>query len=445
MQPNPPPSRDDSFAVEAPPASRGNLLRMVQNGGWLLGGKTVGALLSLIYLAMITRSLGPENFGLFALVFSVAQLISGLVLFQTWQIIIHYGTPDFLEKRTDRFAELVMLCLALDAASMAVGAAVSVVCALLLGAFYNWSSDFSLFVIMFCWVIILSARNTPIGILRAHDRFRDAAIGDTLVPVLRFFGVGAVIVFAPSLTHFLIVWGLSELLATVVMWIIVQRTIALPLKRPGFASLVSTYRAYPGIGRYAAFSNLSASVRLASQQFIVVIVGFFVGPTAAGFFRLGHQLGQVLARIADAIAQVLFAEFNRVAHADGEAATKALVKQSFKITALSAATLMLLLVFLGKPFLTGVFGAAFAPAYPLVVILGAAAALQVGAAALEPALLARGQAGQSLIAGTLGLGVLLISLPLLLPSYHEQGAAFAVLIAASVSAAWLVKAYRRVG
>lgn len=421
---------------------RSNLLRMAQNGGWLLGGKTVGALLSLVYLAMITRNLGPENFGLFALVFSVAQLIAGLVLFQTWQIIIHYGTPHFLEKQASRFAELVMLCLVLDAASIAIGAAIAAASAFLLGATYNWSSDFSTFVMVFCWIILLSARNTPIGILRAHDRFRDAALGDTLVPILRFLGVVAVIVFAPNLVNFLAVWALSELLATVAMWITVWRTLPLPLKRPSIASLTKTYSAYPGIGRYAAFSNLSASVRLASQQFIVVIVGFFVGPMAAGFFRLGHQLGQVLARIADAIAQVLFAEYNRIAHASGHDATKALVKQSLKITALAATTLLLLLVFLGKPFLIAVFGAAFAPAYPLVVVLGAAAALQVGAAALEPALLARGQAGQSLIAGTLGLAALLILLPLLLPMYQEQGAAIAVLIAASVSAAWLVKAYR---
>jgi O-antigen/teichoic acid export membrane protein len=375
-------------------------------------------------------------------VFSVAQLIGGLVLFQTWQIIIHYGTPHFLEKRTNHFAELVLLCLVMDAASILVGAVIAAVSAYSLGVYYNWNSGFSFFVMVFCWVILLSARNTPIGILRAHDRFRDAALGDTLVPILRFFGVGAVILISPSLMNFLAVWALSELIATVVMWISVRRAVNLPFGKVCFASLVATYRSHHGIGRYAAFSNLSASVRLASQQFIVVIVGFFVGPTAAGFFRLGHQLGQVLARIADAIAQVLFAEYNRIAHADGDAATRALVKQSFKITALSATTLLLLLIFLGKPFLLWVFGTAFAPAYPLVVLLGAAAAFQVGAAALEPALLARGQAGQSLMSGVLGLVTLLLALPLLLPTYQEQGAAFAVLVAAFVSAGWLVRAYR---
>jgi O-antigen/teichoic acid export membrane protein len=434
-----PPLGDPPPATATPPSSG---YRLLKNAGWLLGGKTFAALLSLVYLAMLTRSLGPENFGVFALIFSFAQLIAGVVSFQTWQIIIRYGTRDILDQRSDRFGQVVMLCLSFDLASFVVGGVFASAGAFYLGVYYGWSHGFSVFVMIFCWMILLSARGTPSGILAVHDRFRDAALGDSLVPLLRFLGVAAAILIAPTLVNFLLVWALSELLATLVMWIVVWRTTSLRLGTPTIAGIVSTYRLYPGIGRFAAFTNLGASVRLASQQFIVVIVGFFVGPAAAGFFRLGHQLGQVLARIADAIAQVLFAEFNRIAHADGHAATTSLINQGFKVTALSAGTLLLLLVFLGKVFLLAVFGSAFVPAYPLVVILGAAAALQVGSAALEPALLARGQSGQALIAGSMGLATLLVFLPALLPAYQEQGAAYGVLIAAAATTLWLIKSYR---
>jgi O-antigen/teichoic acid export membrane protein len=441
MKQNPSNAQDHNAQAIMLPTPRSNALRMVQNGGWLLGGKTFGALLSLIYLAVLTRSLGPENFGLFALVFSMAQLIAGLVSFQTWQIILHYGTRDILEERPDRFAQLVLLCCAFDVASLLSGALIAAISAFALGVYYQWSAGFSTYVMVFCWILLLASRGTPGGILRVHDRFRDAALGDSLVPVVRLLGVGIVVLMAPNVVNFLTVWALSELLTTLLMWIVIWRSVRLPFGKPTMQNVLAEYRRYPGIGRFAAFTNLGASLKLASQQFIVVIVGFFVGPAAAGFFRLGHQLGQVMARIADAIAQVLFAEYNRIAYTDGYAATRILVKKTFKITALSAITLLLILVFWGKPLLITTFGAAFAPAYPLVLILGGAAAMQVGASAFEPALLARGQAGQALMAGALSLGALLILLPLLLPTYQEQGAAFAVLFAALVSSGWLARAY----
>src|SRR3546814_6130619 len=39
--------------------------RILENTAWLLGGKGVGALLSFVYLAIITRTLGPAGFGHF--------------------------------------------------------------------------------------------------------------------------------------------------------------------------------------------------------------------------------------------------------------------------------------------------------------------------------------------------------------------------------------------
>src|SRR3546814_3924524 len=59
--------------------------RILENTAWLLGGKGVGALLSFVYLAIITRTLGPAGFGHFALILSTAQVISIIVSFESWQ------------------------------------------------------------------------------------------------------------------------------------------------------------------------------------------------------------------------------------------------------------------------------------------------------------------------------------------------------------------------
>jgi hypothetical protein len=55
---------------------RGSGRRILQSGAWLFLPKTTSAVLSLIYLAVSTQSLGAAEFGKFMLIFSFAQTIS---------------------------------------------------------------------------------------------------------------------------------------------------------------------------------------------------------------------------------------------------------------------------------------------------------------------------------------------------------------------------------
>src|SRR3546814_16535665 len=68
-----------------------SLRSILQNTGWLLTGKGGGAVLSLFYLAIVTRTLGPEGFGLFSLILSAAQTIGLIISFEHWQLIVRYG------------------------------------------------------------------------------------------------------------------------------------------------------------------------------------------------------------------------------------------------------------------------------------------------------------------------------------------------------------------
>lgn len=417
--------------------------RILRNTSWSLGGKAVGAVLSIVYLAMIARSLGPVDFGRFALIFSFAQAIYCLVAFPTWQIIIRYGTKYVLDQMHDKFAQLVWLCLAMDLAGFCIGLMLTV------GALYGFAGQFGIDaelrdrILWFTLILILSARGTVIGILRAHDRFRDAAMADSLVPIIRFIGVILVVYVHPSVENFLLVWVLSEFATTAILWIIALRSLDLPLAAQNLRQIPSYYRQYPDLTRFTGFSNLGASLRVLSQQFIVLIVGLYAGPAAAGFFRLGHQLGQVLARISDGLSIAFYAEHSRMSHLDGENAVASMIARTVKVMAISAAVLLAILLVLGKPLLVSIFGAPFAPAYPFVLLLGGAAAVQLGSSALEPILLAKGNAGWALLANLAGSIALLIVLFALIPAYDALGASVAVLIGAIVTTIALTIFYRR--
>ena len=95
--------------------------RLMGNIGWLLGGRGFNAVLSLIYLALATRTLGLDGFGYFAIIVALGQAVTGIANFQTWQFVVRWGAGD------DGPAEATGFAIALDILSVAMGAVIAAI------------------------------------------------------------------------------------------------------------------------------------------------------------------------------------------------------------------------------------------------------------------------------------------------------------------------------
>mgnify|MGYP001193208811 CR=1 FL=1 len=121
MDDSTPSGRPGPAALDAPApgagafAAGGPLRRTLQNAGWLLSGKGVGGLFSLVYLGLAARSLGLHDFGEFALLLSFGQAIASLAQFQTAEVVIKFGAPHLAQSRLDRFGRILGYSAALDA------------------------------------------------------------------------------------------------------------------------------------------------------------------------------------------------------------------------------------------------------------------------------------------------------------------------------------------
>ena len=429
----------------ASPIRSGSLAGAVANLRWLLGSRGVNAIVSIFYIAILTRSLGPEGFGLFALITGTAAATVTVISFQTWQIIVRYGTAHLHSGDGERLARLIKGTLALDIAGALIGVALAAAAALALGPAFGWSAEVQRDTFLFTCVTLLAMRSTPIGILRLHDRFAAAAFADTAMPFVRLAGALAVLAAGPSVRGYLIAWAAAELASALAFWVFALRAARGTPWRAGRLSLRALREDNPGIVHFAAITNSAQTLTLATRQAPVLLVGLFATPAAAGGYRLAHQLGRALAKGAQMFARALFPEMMRIRAADGDAADFGpMIARIVRTAAIGGGALLLVMLVAGRELLGLVAGPEFAAAYPLLLLLGAAAIVDFVGVAFEPALVASGQAGRSLRVQLLAATALVGLMVLLIPAWGALGAAAAVLAGSILTFALMAFAVRRI-
>ncbi|OWK29568.1 lipopolysaccharide biosynthesis protein [Sphingomonas mucosissima] len=405
--------------------------RALRNVGWLLTGKGVGAVLSIVYLALATRSLGVQGFGTFTLILSTAQAVAALVGFQTWQIVVRFGMAHRENGAAGALSRLIRFCLALDIGGALVGIAIAGAALWLMQAHFAWPGSLAWQAFGFSVILLLSVRSTAVGILRLHDRFAVGAAADSVTSIARFVGALVAVWQGATLTGFLIAWAAAEVLTALGYWISAARIAPLAIGRSREPATVATEN--PGIWHFAFVTNVNSTLNAASRQFAVVLVGLLTGAAAAGNYRLAYQLSQSLVRLADLFARGVFPEVTRAHAGQRHGELRKLVRQSAKLAMGVGLATCLLVPLLGKSALHLIAGEAYLGAYPVLVLLGLAAGLDIMAVGFEPVLLGTGHAGQALRIRMLSAAVLFALVFLLMPSFGVIGAGAASLLASAVA------------
>lgn len=430
----PPPSAAPS---PAPPAPRDAFSRILHNTGWLLGSKGVGAVLSLFYLAIVTRSLGVAEFGRFALILGTATAINTLVTFDSWQVLVRYGQRHRAAAGTaaegaDALNRLVRLCIAIDIGSALIGCALAAAVALLLGPRFGWTAEVARGAFLFCAVMLLTIRSTPTGLLRLFDRFDAAALADTMIPISRMIGALIVLALSPSIIAFLIVWAGAELVCAVTYWTLGLRAARGRIGHWRAGSVRDAPAENPGIAGFLLTTNLQTTMTAGGRQLVVLLIGLFVGPVAAGLYRLANQLAQAMTKIAGLLSRSIFTELSRV-HANADhAELRAVYRRTTRLAMVGGLVTVGLILLLGRPLILLMSGPDYLPAYPLMVLLGAAASIDLIGVAFAPLLMATGRATWSLRITASVTALLLVLILLLMPRMGVTGAAVAALASSCV-------------
>ncbi len=387
--------------------------RLMRNIGWLLSGRAVNAVLSLVYLALATRTLGIDQFGYFALVIALGQTVTGLANFQTWQFVVRWGAGSQGPGEATGFA------IALDFLSVILG---SIMAALLVWSAQHWlplPDDLLWVAFGYCIVSLLAMRSTPTGLLRLRFQFGRATAAEAVQPIVRAAGAVLAAIYMPTVLGFVIAWAAAEVAVALALW-----AVAAWNERPDFSqiSLTRLPRDHPDAWRFVWSTNMSGSLSIGGKQVMILLVGAIGGEAFAGGFRVASQLGQSLVQLAQTVSKAIYPE---LVHAQD--AAHEIARRMANIALVGGALAVLVALLFGRWGLETIAGPDFEVVYWAMVILAVAGAIELVGASLESLLVSAGKAGTAFIVRAVPTVLALALLEVAMGWNGLKGAAFTVL------------------
>lgn len=398
--------------------------RLFTNMGWLLGGRGINAVLSLVYLALATRSLGLENFGYFAAIVALGQAVTGIANFQTWQFIVRWGANGD-NADGENLRDATGFAIALDLISVVMG---TVIAAFVMWTAHFWlplPSDLLWLTFGYCVVSLISIRATPTGLLRMNFKYATATAAEAVQPIIRAIGAVLAWLFMPTVAGFILAYAVSEVAVAAALWFAAARDQRIELSS---LSLTRIPAKHPDAWRFVWSTNLSGSLTIAGKQVMILLVGTFGGAALLGGFRVASQLGQALIALAQTVSKAILPE---LVQARDDAIVMA--RRMANIALVGGVIAVLVALFFGRWGLALIAGEEFGAFYWAMVILAIAGAVELVGASLESLLVSAGRAGTAFIVRAVPTVLALLLLDVAIDWNGAKGAAFAMLGSSSLA------------
>lgn len=400
--------------------SAGTAGRIFKGLGLVLGGKAGAGLISLVYLVIAARALGPRDYGILVLVHGYVTAVCGIVEFPAWQAIVRYGAEAGEEDAPHRLARLLRFGTTVELAGGAAAIIATMALAPFVGPRLGWPPETVAFAIPYSFAVLGSVRSAPAGYLQLIDRFDLIGLHNMVQPLVRLTGASLALLMGWGLKGFLAAWLTAALAEFAVLWGMglwcAHRRLGAILRRPERGSASADN---PGIWRFLVASNADVTLSELAGRIAPLIVGWVLGPAMAGLFAVAQRATVIIAQPAQILGNTAYAELARmVAAGEGGAPLRRTLCRVIGIALAAAAPVTIIAALFPTPIVTLLAGSAFKAAGSVMVVLIAARMIAVIGPPCSSALSAMGYPALSM---TANLFASLIFLPVLPWLLHHAG------------------------
>lgn len=414
----------ENEGVSTPMKASSSVERIFKGMGLVLGGKAGAGLVSLVYLIIAARALGPHDYGILVLVHGYVTAVVGIVEFPSWQAIVRYGAEARAEDAPHRLARLLRFGSIVELAGGAVAIIAAMALAPLVGPHLGWPPETVAFAIPYSFAVLGSVRSAPAGYLQLINRFDLIGLHNMVQPCVRLVGATMAWLLGWGLQGFLVAWLVAALAEFIVLWamglILALRRLGPILARPerGSAAMEN-----PGIWRFLVASNADLTLSELAGRIAPLIVGWVLGPATAGLFVVAQRATVIIAQPIQILGSTAYAELARmVAAGEGGAPLRRALVRLIGIALAAAAPVAIIAALFPTFVVTLLAGPAFKAAGSVMVILIIARVIAVIGPLCSSALSALGYPALSMSANLFAGLIFLPVLPIMLHHWGLIGA-----------------------
>ena len=370
-------------------ASKHRRIRAVAH---LLTGTSATVGLSLISITLTARALGPEQYGILALILTLGQACERLFSFQSWQPLIRYGATLTPERHRDDLRSLFKFGLLLDLAGSVAAWAVASLLALASHYVLGVSWHYVLVALAFLLSLLCNMNGTATAAFRLADRYRTVAYLQVVSALLRLMASVLAFALGWGVVGFAIVWAATQAAGSLLnIGFALHLQARLGVTRIVSARLSGMTERFPNVWGFTWGANISLTIWASAQQVDTLIVGWLVDPAAAGMFHIAKRISRVALQVGSQVEAVVYPDLSRLWAGGERTAFIRLLVQSEAILAGFGVICFITSLTFAKMVLEATAGAHFAAAAPLMSAQILAVAFMISGAASRAGLLAMGR------------------------------------------------------
>ena len=417
------------MSATRPPAPQ----RVGRNAGLMGAAKVAGGLVALGAVAVAARALPPEALGLVVLLHALLVFLTEVATFESWLLVVREGSLALAAGDEARLGRTLRFAVALDlAAALAAFAVACVIGVLATRPGAPLASLGAASVVGYLTLVLLRQVSASQGVLRLFDRYDLLALASLTQPVFRLVGGLLAAASGAGVAGFLLAWFAAAAAAALVtfglaLWALRRRGLLRVLKGP-----ISLREPVPGAWRFVGAANVASGLDAATRQLPLLLAGLVGGAAAAGLFKIAQEVSSVLGKASQVADRVVFPALAGFEAVGEPGAARDLTSRFALAFVLVGAVLTLIMLLVGAPVLTLLFGEPYAVAARPAAVLVLAATLSAAAAPFLSADAAKGRVGGPVLARLAEFAAMTGAFWPLTEAFGLTGSAAAVLLGASI-------------
>lgn len=351
--------------------------RIARNSAFLAAGTTAAAVLIMVAVALTARTLDAREFGMVVLLQSAAMLLRALMSFSTQQPVIKLGSEAQAAGDKKQFGEIVSMGLVVDIAAALLSFAAAVILVVAFSDLVGLTSENVRFAWIFVAAVIFMGFPSSNGILRVYNSFGALSLIQTFSAAATLLWVAILAAHGAGLEAFVWAWAVSYALPSQL-----QLLFALYLLRKDTVPLHFRLRSFATAGGRSLLQYSWTTWGISSADSVrsygdSLLVGAIVSVEGAGLYSVARQLAGVLRKFNMVYASTVFPEIARLSSRRDVRRARLLKRRMMVVGIVIGLTAVVAAAVVGEPLLGLLFGPRFTAAHGALIVLTAAAGVQL--------------------------------------------------------------------